>query len=36
MSSKNWDKVAQQQFESLDEDIRGQWSDLRNISLKNQ
>ncbi|MDB5181515.1 MAG: hypothetical protein JWP13_278 [Candidatus Saccharibacteria bacterium] len=31
----NWDKVAETQFESLDKDIREDWSDLRKITLDN-
>lgn len=33
---KNWDKIAQKQFASLDEDIQADWSDLRDLTLKNR
>jgi hypothetical protein len=29
---KNWTKVAEQQFASLDEDIRDDWADLHNLT----
>lgn len=33
MSRRNWDAVAEKQFESLSNDIREQWGDLREITL---
>jgi hypothetical protein len=34
MPRRNWDKVAAKQFESLEKDIRDDWSDLRDLTLK--
>jgi hypothetical protein len=34
MSRKNWEKVAKQQFESLDDEIQGDWGELRKLTLK--
>lgn len=34
--SKNWEVVAEKQFESLDKEIRDDWSDLREITLKSK
>jgi hypothetical protein len=30
MSRKNWDQVADQEFEALDQDTQKDWADLRN------
>lgn len=29
MARKNWDKVANRQFESMDKDAQEQWAELR-------
>ena len=33
---KNWDKVAKQQFESLDDDIRNDWGDLYKLTASHR
>jgi hypothetical protein len=31
MAKKNWDKIAQDEFESMDKRVREDWKDLRRI-----
>jgi hypothetical protein len=35
MARKNWETIAKNQFESLDQDIKSDWVELRNITLSN-
>lgn len=32
MARKNWDKIARQEFESMDSDAQHDWEDLRRIT----
>lgn len=38
MARKNqdWEKLAREQYESLDADIQADWGELRNITLSNK
>lgn len=33
MPRKNWDKIADKEFYSMDKDARDDWSDLRHIVM---
>lgn len=34
MARKNWDKIADKEFESLDREWQEDWSDLRNRIIR--
>lgn len=36
MARKNWEKIASNQFSSLDKEIQDDWNDLRELTLKNR
>jgi len=36
MPRRNWDKVANEQFESLSSDIKADWGDLRELTMKRE
>ncbi len=34
MTRKNWEKIADEEFESLDKEWQDEWSDLRNLVVR--